>query len=195
MTTATRSRVRTADVRENDAAPARETKALARGEAIGRDGKVIRRVKVGDDKFAVPPEIIEQMRMDGWVYQWNVVSTLGKEDPVAQATLTRAGWTPVPAERHPGLFLPAGSTGAIVIDGLRLDERPLALEEEAQRESKQEAWNAVNGARKQFGMKTTVAGFEHADTSNHPDVRRGSYAKVSRVHEVTPKPKYEMSVD
>jgi hypothetical protein len=191
----TRTRVRASDVREDQQAASRETPALGRGEALGRDGKPIRRVKVGDDKFAVPPEIIEQMQAEGWVYQWNVVSTLGKEDPVAQATLARAGWTPVPAERHPGIFLPVGSTGPVIIDGLRLDERPWALEEEARIEHQQEALDAVNGARKQFGMKTSAPGFDHADVSSNPAVRRNTFAKVSREAVTMPRPKYEMSVD
>lgn len=193
--TATRSRVRAADVREEMPAAARETTALGRGEALGRDGKVIRRVKVGTDKFAVPPEILDQLRHEGWVYQWNVVSVKGQEDPVAQATLTRAGWTPVPAERHPGLFLPAGATGAIIIDGLRLDERPLALEMDARLEAKQEAWDAVNGQRKQFGLKTTVPGFDHADVSNNSRVRGGTFVRTEYSEISVPRPKYEMSVD
>jgi hypothetical protein len=190
-----RTRVRETDVREAVADPARATPALGRGEALGRDGKVIRRVRVSDDKFEIPSDILEATKKEGWVYQWNVVSVLGKEDHSAIAGLYRAGWTSVPAERHPGVFLPSEMKGSIVIDGLMLMERPIALELEAKAEERQAALSQVNGSRQQFGFSPTAAGFEGADKSNHPAVRNNSFVKVSYEEVTTPRPKYEMSVD
>jgi len=195
MATATRSRTRESDVREAVQAAPRETPALGRGEVLGRDGQPIRRVRVSDDKFFIPDDIREQVTREGFAYQWNVVSVMGKEDPSAQAALYRAGWRPVPAERHPGVFLPTEMKGAIVIDGLMLMERPLALEAEAREEDRQNALAQVNGSRKQFGFKTKVSGFEGSDTSTNPAVRSNSFAKVSREAVSVPRPKYEMSVD
>lgn len=189
--TAVKNRVRTADVREDHQAASRESPALGRGEALGRDGKPVRRIKVSGDRFWVPPELIP----DGWAYQWNVVTVKGQENPSDQAALVRAGWTPVPAERHPGLFVPNGTKGPIIVDGLRLDERPMELEMEARTEDRQQALHQVNGSREQFGFRPTASGFEGSDTSNNPAVRNNSFAKVSREQVTVPRPKYEMSVD
>lgn len=194
MTTA-RTRVRETDVREVAVQAARATPALGRGEALGRDGKVIRRVRVSDDKFEIPADIREAIAKEGWVYQWNVVSVTGKEDLSAMAGLYRAGWTSVPAERHPGVFLPSEVKGAIVIDGLMLMERPLALELEAKAEERQAALSQVNGSRQQFGFKPTASGFEGADTSNNPKVRNNTFVRTELSEINVPRPKYEMSVD
>lgn len=195
MTTNTRARVRETSTRESVAEPARETPALGRGEALGRDGKIIRRVRVSDNRFEIPADILESMAKEGWVYQWNVVTVTGKEDHSAQAALYRAGWTPVPAERHPGVFLPAEMKGSIIIDGLMLMERPMALEIEAKREERGAALAQVNGSRQQFGFSPTASGFEGADKSNHPAVRNNSFVKITRETVDAPRPKYEMSVD
>jgi hypothetical protein len=54
---------------------------------------------------------------------------VGNADVVIDQTnaMYENGWRPVPAERHPGMFVPRGKTGDVVRGGLRLEERPLAL--------------------------------------------------------------------
>ena len=74
----------------------------------------------------------------GWSYQWNPVTVLNQHvsELIVQGDLQmhENGWRPVPASRHPGRWTPHGFEGHIVVDGLRLEERPASLTEEAQEE-------------------------------------------------------------
>ncbi len=122
-------------VRTDNREHAHEPRTGARGGAIarGRDGKVLTRTRRSTgDKFHVDPRQIP----DGWDYQWNTVSVLGSTQEARSVSLQMQanGWTPVPAERHPGVWTPVGYTGEIVVDGNRLEERPKILSEEARYE-------------------------------------------------------------
>lgn len=102
--------------------------------AIGRDGAKLsrRRVQTGD-----PLDVPLSERPKGWDYQWNPVTVLNKGiNEVLQGDLRMYsnGWRPVPASRHPGRWTPVGFEGEIVVDGLRLEERPMSLSEEAREE-------------------------------------------------------------
>lgn len=172
------------------------------GVAVGRNGEQIRRIRTsGNDPYRVPDAIAAKYYEEGYALQWNVVSVLGKDgrdapDMLNKAKMFNAGWRPVPAEKHPGVWLPAETAGEIVINGLRLEECPLALVEEARMEEKREADDQVNGSRKQFGFAPTARGFEGAATSNNPAVRQNSFARSQMVHvDDAPKPKYEVSLD
>jgi hypothetical protein len=97
----------------------------------GRDGEDLSRsVNVSGDPFEVPANLIPK----GWRYQWNTVSVVGNAEVARRHALTMygQGWRPVPAKRHPGLFTPHGYDGDIVVEGLRLEERPEALCQEAE---------------------------------------------------------------
>ncbi len=110
--------------------PAREmarepTRAVS--TIIGRNGEELKRRRPnasGDifDRVKPPP---------GWSYQWNAVSHLNKEIDEIQKSISvdmyENGWRPVPASRHPGIYTPAGYEGAIVVKGMRLEERPAAM--------------------------------------------------------------------
>jgi len=102
--------------------------------ATGRDGATLtrRRLATGDP-LDVPMAEIPQ----GWSYQWNVVTILNKPaGEVIQGDLRmyQNGWRPVPASRHAGRWTPVGYEGDIVVDGLRLEERPLSLTQDASKE-------------------------------------------------------------
>jgi hypothetical protein len=102
--------------------------------ATGRDGEVLtRRRTEGVDPFHIPPELVPA----GWTYQWNTISVIGNTDICLDQGLGmyENGWRPVPAQRHPGRFVPHGTTGAVVRGGMRLEERPVSLTEDAQREA------------------------------------------------------------
>ena len=171
--------------------------ALPRGVALGRNGEQIRRVKTStNDQYFVPDHIKAKYAEEGYELQWNTISVLGKDDQGHQARMFNAGWRPVPAERHPGVWLPAEAKGDIVIGGLRLEESPVQLVNEYRMEEKQAADDQVNGSRKQFGFAPTARGFEGADTSNNPAVRQNTFARRTMVHvDDAPKPKYEVSLD
>lgn len=113
--------------------PTRDPMRAASGriQVTGRDGEILtrRRTTVGDI-FHVPLELIPE----GWTYQWVAVKVVGNEQILLDYNLmmTENGWRPVPADRYPGRFMPAGFKGAIVRGDQILMERPLALTQEAQ---------------------------------------------------------------
>jgi hypothetical protein len=116
-------------------APREVSRAPSRKEAVvvGRDGQPLTRKRNSvNDPFHIPDNIVPK----GWSYQWNVVSVIGNSDVVLSQNMAmyENGWRPVPAERHPGLFVPVGKTGDVVRDGQRLEERPMALTQEARAE-------------------------------------------------------------
>ncbi len=115
---------------------ARETPRRGAAIAVGHDGEKLtrRRTTVGD-QFAVPLNEIPR----GWTYQWNTVTVLNqnaKEIERGDLLMHENGWRPVPATRHPGRWAPAGFEGSIIIEGLRLEERPESLTMEALAEDK-----------------------------------------------------------
>lgn len=104
--------------------------------AVGRDGeKLTRRFVTSTDPHWVPPAEIPH----GWDYQWNTVTVLNRKlEEIEQGDLLmhKNGWRAVPAERHPGRWTPPGFGGSIIVDGLRLEERPMSLSVEAKEEDK-----------------------------------------------------------
>jgi len=99
-------------------------------EAVGRNGETLsrRRKQSGGDKFALPPGVEPPQ---GWTYQWNAVTVTGKDLVTEQMTMYQNGWRPVPGDRHPGIWFAPGHKGEILVDGLRLEERPVSLTRDA----------------------------------------------------------------
>lgn len=145
-------------------APPSTQGAARRGNAtaMGRDGEVLSRKRTGtSDPFAIDPKIIPQ----GWDYQWNAITVVGNAEVLMDQNLQMAenGWRPVPAERHPGRFMPAGHKGSIVRGGQRLEERPLILSEEARAEDLRKARQLVadrNESLKLVAQQGMRGGFE-----------------------------------
>lgn len=102
--------------------------------AMSRDGQRLTRRRIASgDPLDVPRNEIPQ----GWDYQWNSVTVLNKGiNEILQGDLKmfQNGWRPVPASRHAGRWTPVGFEGDIVVEGLRLEERPLSMTEEAKNE-------------------------------------------------------------
>lgn len=117
-----------------------------RGGAVmvmGRNGETLtRRHTAVLDKFDVPLNEIPR----GWDYQWNAVTILNKgmeEIIEGDRGMHANGYRPVPASRHDGRFAPHGFQGSIVLDGLRLEERPKTLGDEARAEDELRAKSQV----------------------------------------------------
>lgn len=91
-----------------------------------------RRRKSSIDRFYVPADAVPE----GMTYQWCRKSIWGQPDISHMVGLQENGWTPVPADRHSGLFMPNGHVGDIERDGLVLMERPVELTAEARAEDK-----------------------------------------------------------
>jgi hypothetical protein len=140
------------------AAPASRTPSAApsapvghnsgRAVAVGRDGEMLTRLSstINNDKFYVDDSFVPA----GWKYQWNVVEVLGQPSLNSQITAHRGGWRPVPADRHDGIWTQAGYKGDIVVDGLRLEERPKILDDEAKAEENAKARRQVIDQQEQL---------------------------------------------
>lgn len=147
------------------------------------------RVRKSADKYYINPAIIPA----GWVYQWKRYAILGQEDPAYMAELTQVGFSPVPAERHAGMFLPEGYKGAIIIGGQILMERPIELEQEAKEEDRWAADSQLRGSREQFGLAPKARGFEGAGQTNHSYVRQNTFARSQMETVNVPRPKHEIA--
>jgi hypothetical protein len=129
----------------------------------GRDGEILTRSRVvGSDPYHIPTEIIPK----GWAYQWNAVTIYNNQDLLVGQAMAMAsnGWRPVPAHRHPGMFVPVGTKGAIIRDGLRLEERPAVMNEEARAEEISNAKRLISDRNESLmlsGVKSGMpSGFE-----------------------------------
>jgi hypothetical protein len=101
----------------------------------------------------------------GWVYQWVAETVIGDPHVVMdqRMAMDQNGWKPVAAERHDGVFLPAGSSGAIRRGGLVLCERPKALQDEALAEERAKANQLMADRNASVGLDAKRAmpqGFE-----------------------------------
>lgn len=91
------------------------------------------------DRLHVPRELIPE----GMDYQWVTITIFGQPQPQNIARFQRKGWTPVPSERHEGLFMPKGYKGMIEVDGLGLYERPLEFTQLARQHERKKAREQV----------------------------------------------------
>ena len=119
----------------------------------GRNGEVLRRTRVGSgaiDPFHIPEDIVPE----GWEYQWNVVTVVNSPDLVRDQSLQmwENGWRPVPAERHPGRWADKNYKGAIERGGLRLEERPTELCEQARNEEVGNARRLISDRNEQLEL-------------------------------------------
>jgi hypothetical protein len=186
------SRTRQSSARETEV---RDDVRLAPGEAMGRNGKIVRRSSVTDDgnKYFVPEEIVAAHLEEGFTLEWKRVEVLGKTQDSYIAQTARGGWEPVMAERWPGRFLPEGQTGAIVVDGLMLMERPQVLTDEAIREDKANARNAANAQRDKLGIKGLPAGYEDPNQNKGAALQRTRFVRQTIEPVEGTKPKYNYS--
>lgn len=138
---------------------------IREGGVVGRDGEVLRRHRKGMgsiDPYLIPPEIVPE----GWDYQWNVITVVNSPDLVRDQAnqMWENGWRPVPAERHPGRWTKKEHKGSIELGGLRLEERPQELSQEARDEEVGNARRLVSDRNEQLqltGLKRNMPdGFE-----------------------------------
>lgn len=149
-----------------------------KARALGRDGEMLTRKRpTSTDLFHIPPEIIPP----DWDYQWNVIDVLGQQQTAAQLAMAENGWRPVPAGRHKGMFMPAdySENGAIIRDGLRLEERPMALTLEARAEERMKADRLMRDQQEQLGLTQKMPDGFSRDNSN---LRRMEKSGTSRTY-------------
>lgn len=168
---------------------ARDTMAVTprRGAMVveGRNGEVLtrRRTQVGDP-YHVPANEIP----DGWSYQWNPITVLNQEVIATQNLMYQNGWRAVPASRHPGRWTKPAHTGDIVVDGLRLEERPEALTQEALIEEEQKARRQIRDQSDILKLsKKMPDGFNMANQQQNQRMRAGGInISIDRSMEVAP---------
>ncbi len=119
--------------------PSRQSTRSGAVIAVGHGGEQLtRRRNSVVDKFDIPTHYIPV----GWTYQWNTVTVLNQgiqEIVRGDLQMHENGWRPVPASRHPGHWTSPEHEGAIIVEGLRLEERPASLTAEALAEDKMRA--------------------------------------------------------
>lgn len=148
---------------EVDIAYQRAADERAKAIADNDDGSLDR-----TDHFYFDREIIPA----GWDYQWKRKSVHGEEDPSYTVNLQLAGWTPVPARRHPEM-MPTGYRGdTIERKGQILMEMPKSVVDRRRLMDKKQAMDQVRVKEQQLAS-TPPGTFERADP-------RGSMAKVGR---------------
>lgn len=164
-----------------DEAPVRQARQeprSGRAEAVGRDGEMLTRRRPADvDEFYVPAGIIPY----GWEYQWNVETVTGEPQTSEIIAMQENGWRPVPAGRHRDMFMPKGypENGLILRKGLRLDERPKVLSDEARNEELAKAGRLVKDQQEQLGLTQKMpSGFSR----DNPNLRRMERSGTSRTY-------------
>jgi hypothetical protein len=102
------------------------------GEWRGRDGEVLTRGRTDvSDPFGIP----DYLKEPDWDYQWNTVAVVGNNEvalPIDNMMWDN-GWRPVNADRQgfAKRFGTPKSGNAIIVGGLRLDERPKSMSDAA----------------------------------------------------------------
>ena len=126
---------------------------------------------------------------DGWEYQWNTYTVSGEKAVDSIQTMHLNGWEPVPAERHPGIFMPLDHKGMILRGGMCLEERPTQLSAEAREEESMKAAAQMRDQNAQFGVgnKLGRGSEERRFLSGGKAVRQGIDAAVD-----APRPQYQI---
>jgi hypothetical protein len=104
----------------------------------GRDDEVLTRKQTAlSDPYTIPPELTDP----NWSLQWNSVSVVNSTEVVMHhdSMMQANGWRPVPADRPGfrerfGMSGPKNPSNCIIVGGLRLDERPMGMTEDAKRQ-------------------------------------------------------------
>lgn len=123
---------------------------------------------VGSDEFYIPPDIVPE----GWEYQWKTHSILNQEQGTYLMQLTREGWTPVPASRHPEMMHKGAGSDPIMRKGMILMECPKEIVEERRHQQVLAARNQVRFKEQQLaGTPEGTMTRDHARV--RPNIKKG----------------------
>lgn len=105
--------------------------SLLPGEYWGRNGEILRRpvTKFGANPFDIPDDVKE----NGWSYQWIRHSVYGNTDYSEMSAMKRAGWREVHPDALNGYFREETPSGQnhVLKEGLVLVERPAQMTADA----------------------------------------------------------------
>jgi hypothetical protein len=163
--------------------------ASGRAVTMGRDGEELVRRRLSSSD---PLHIEDSWIPEGWKWQWNVVTVTGQEQTDTQATMRLNGWRAVTADRLPGIFMHPGYKGEIVRDGLRLEERPKALHDEAMAEELAKARKQVQDQQEQLLLsKRGVLGDGYSDDPKYRGAGGMARQQYAPAHDI-PRPRLEV---
>lgn len=159
------------EVREEDP---REAAARRAAEIMGN----IREIEAETDKFYIPLGEIP----DGWDYNWKRKTIYNQEDPAYQVALSRTGWEPVPAQRHPTMMPVGWKGGTIERDGMILMQRPKEISDRMKMRDDRLARDQVRAKEAQLAAAPPGSmEREYSDPRTKP--------KISKSFEAIPIPK------
>lgn len=167
--------------------PIREKIREGAVQARGRDGEVLtRRRTQSGDALHIPNEIIPE----GWDYQWNNYTVFNEPATASRIAMAENGWRPVPAGRHPGMFMPKdyAQDGPIIRDGMILEERPMELSNEARAEELAKARNLVKDQQEQLGLSQKMPDGFSRDNSKLRALERAGTSRVFAPEPGMPRP-------
>lgn len=127
----------------------------------------------GTDRFFIENKAVPE----GWDYQWKRKTVLGASDPAYEVSVARAGFTPVPAHRHPEM-MPEGNYKTIERDGMILMERPKEITDEAKALELRKARQQVRVKEEQLNQ-APAGHFERAN-------KDAALAKIGKHYEPIP---------
>ena len=132
----------------------------------------------------------------GWSYQWNAITAINKElNEIHKGMVVdmyENGWRPVPASRYPGVYTPAGYEGAIVVKGMRLEERPESLTKEALKEDEHRAKAQLRDQTD--SLRLTQSQLPGANARN-ARAASGMRMEIDKTFELPPDTDYDLAKD
>ncbi len=103
---------------------------------------------------------------DGWEYQWKTRTVLGAENPGEMVALEMAGWSAVPAARHPELMPRGGHFEVIERGGQILMECPKRVTEAQRIREKRKAMERMDINRQRLGQPAAGTTFQRNNGKN-----------------------------
>lgn len=149
------------NMREDDPRTAAKKRAA---EILGH----VQTLDEGTDDFYISPAMVP----DGWTYEWKRKTIYGQEDPAYQVSLTRMGWEPVPASRHPEMMPSGGKYMTIERKGMVLMERPQEVTDEVERVNNRRARDQVRVKEDQLSS-AQQGQFDRNHPQAKPKIRKG----------------------
>ena len=120
-----------------------------------------------DDFYIDPSEI-----PDGWTYEWKRHTTAGAEDPAYEVAMKRAGWSTVPASRHPHMMQRGYKGETILRKGMILYECPTEIIQERKAAEQRKARDQVRFKEAQLaGTPEGTMTRDHARVK--PSIKKG----------------------
>lgn len=180
------------EARMPDRAPERDPTKI-----YTRDGRVVdlERIKrQSDDRFDL--RALGIFAPAGWVYEWRTVKIKNAEYTKGIVDDAEAGWTAVPADRHPGKIMPMGYKGAIEQEGCMLMERDERLTAMSRRMQNKSANEQLNVSRSMSGLMARAAPNSGAITDfDHGAAQKATGVSIERIPMGDPTKNYNYTLD